>query len=176
MVNDYNVQYPLEVYNFFKSTGSKYIQFSPVVERLDGETGLLKSGDDVGGKLAEWSVPALAYGRFLNSIFDEWARKDVGNVYVTTFDSTLAGYVGADPGTCIWAETCKRCNYLSLCNGECPKNRIQVHEGEKYPLNHLCSGLKLYFSHTEPYMRFMANELNNKRAPANLMNFLRNQV
>jgi len=229
VVNDYNVQFPLEIYNFFKSTGSKYIQFSPVVERLDGETGLLKSGDDVGGKLAEWSVPALAYGRFLNSIFDEWARKDVGTVYVTTFDSTLAGYVGAEPGTCIWAETCghasalnvngdlyacdhyvfpefklgnirqktitemmltdkqfqfgndkrdqlsetcKRCNYLSLCNGECPKNRIQVQEGEKYPLNYLCSGLKHYFNHTEPYMRFMANELENKRPPANIMKYL----
>ena len=228
VVNDYNVQFPLEVYHFFKSTGAKYIQFSPIVERLDN-AGMLKSGNDVGGTLAEWSVPALAYGDFLNSIFDEWVRQDVGTIFVTTFDSTLAGYVGAESGSCIWAETCghasaldingdlyacdhyvfpefklgnirqktitemmltdkqfrfgndkrdrlpemcRRCNYLKLCRGECPKNRIEVTEGDQYPLNHLCSGLKLYFSHTESYMLFMAAELANNRPPSNIMRYL----
>ena len=228
VVNDYNVQFPLEVYNFFKSTGAQYIQFSPIVERLDN-AGMLKSGNDVGGTLAEWSVPALAYGDFLNSIFDEWVRQDVGTIFVTTFDSTLAGYVGAEPGSCIWAETCghasaldingdlyacdhyvfpefklgnirqktitemmltdkqfrfgndkrdrlpemcRRCNYMKLCRGECPKNRIEVTEGEQYPLNYLCSGLKRYFSHTESYMLFMAAELANNRPPSNIMRYL----
>lgn len=225
VVNDYNVQFPLEVYRFFKSTGARYIQFSPVVERRDAKTGLLKSGGDVGGKQTEWSVPALEYGKFLNSIFDEWVRQDVGEIFVTTFDATLAGYVGASPGSCIWGETCghasaldvngdlyacdhyvfpqfklgnirqktitemmlsneqihfgneKRdklpntclhCNYLTLCNGGCPKNRIHVQEGEKHPLNYLCEGLKLYFNHTEPYMKFMAHELANNRPPAKI--------
>jgi uncharacterized protein len=229
VVNNYNVQFPLEVYRFFKSIGANYIQFTPVVERLDDGTGLLKSGDDLGGKLTEWSVQPLAYGAFLNQIFDEWVRNDVGNIFVTTFDSTLAGHVGASPGTCIWAETCghasaldidgslyscdhyvfpdfklgnirqqtitemmltdqqfqfgndkrdklpeacKRCTYLKLCHGECPKNRIQVDEGELHPLNYLCSGLKFYFSHTESYMQFMAAELANERPPANIMQHL----
>jgi len=229
VVNDYNVQFPLEVYRFFKSTGAKYIQFSPIVERMD-EEGQLKSGDDMDGMLATWSVPPLAYGQFLNTIFDEWVRHDVGNFFVTIFDATLAGYVGVQPGTCIWGktcghaaaldidgslyscdhyvfpefklgnirqktitemmlsdeqfqfgndkrdrlpETCRRCSYLALCNGECPKNRIKVKEGDLYPLNYLCSGLKLYFSHTEPYMRFMAEELKQQRPPANIMNTFR---
>jgi uncharacterized protein len=225
VVNDYNAKYPLEVYHFFKSIGVQYIQFTPVVERLD-EVGQLKSGDDLGGTLASWSVPPLTYGNFLNTIFDEWVRNDVGTIFVTTFDATLAGHVGAQPGSCIWAETCghasaldidgslyscdhyvfkefklgnirqktitemmltdqqfqfgndkrdklpdacKRCTFLKLCNGECPKNRIQVQEGELYPLNYLCSGLKLYFSHTESYMQFMAAELANDRPPENIM-------
>ena len=52
VVNDYNADYPLEFYRFFKEVGSKYIQFTPVVERLmkrsDGLTlapGLLEGGE-----------------------------------------------------------------------------------------------------------------------------------
>lgn len=41
VINDYNVNYHLEIYNFFKEIGSSYMQFSPIVEkitlsRLDG--------------------------------------------------------------------------------------------------------------------------------------------
>ena len=34
VVNDYNAQYPLEIYRFLKSTGSHYMQFTPIVERV----------------------------------------------------------------------------------------------------------------------------------------------
>lgn len=225
VVNDYNVQFPMEVYRFFKSTGAKYIQFTPIVERLDSN-GSLKSGVEEGGTLAPWSVPALAYGEFLNTIFDEWVRNDIGSVFVTTFDATLAGHVGVAPGSCIWAETCghataldvdgslyscdhyvfptyklgnirektitemmltdqqfqfgndkrdklpeacKCCDYLKLCNGECPKNRILFLPNETHPLNYLCSGLKHYFEHTRHAMLQMAELLRQGKAPAEIM-------
>jgi len=106
VVNDYNVQFPLEIYRFFKSIGAQYIQFSPVVERLDSATGLLSAPDNREGRLTPWSVDALDYGKFLTAIFDEWVRTDVGHIFVTTFDATLAGYAGAMPGTCIFSPTC----------------------------------------------------------------------
>src|SRR3712207_4299544 len=34
VVNDYNADYPLEFYNFFKEIGCHYIQFAPIVERI----------------------------------------------------------------------------------------------------------------------------------------------
>ncbi len=38
VVNDYNVDYPLDFYNFFKSIDCHYIQFTPpIVEQIDGE-------------------------------------------------------------------------------------------------------------------------------------------
>lgn len=228
VVNDYNVKYPLEVYNFFKSVGAQYIQFSPVVERIDS-TGMLSFAQKIEGELTPWSVPALEYGKFLCKIFDEWVRKDVGETYVTVFDATLAGYVNTAPGVCIYSktcghaaaleangdlyacdhfvfpeyklgnirdktitemilseeqfkfgndkwinlpETCFKCRFLPLCNGECPKNRIVKVDGEKGAHNYLCPGLKLYFIHTEPFMKFMANELANERSPANIMQTL----
>ena len=36
VVNDYNADYPLEFYNFFKEIGCHYIQFAPIVERVFG--------------------------------------------------------------------------------------------------------------------------------------------
>jgi uncharacterized protein len=42
-------------------------------------------------------------------------------------------------------------------------------------LNYLCAGYKYFFDHIDPYMTFMANELDNKRAPANVMNWIRSK-
>lgn len=235
VVNNHNAKYPLEVYNFFKSIGAQYIQFSPVVERMasrpDGLK-LLSPKNTANIEVTEWSVPADDYGRFLTSIFDEWVRKDVGHTYITMFDATLAGYMGVSPGTCIWSKTCghagamehngdvyacdhyvfpeyklgninnssllsmmlspeqmlfgnakfsslpsqcKECEFLTLCYGECPKNRIIKTKDGEPGLNYLCQGLKHYFAHTKPYMEFMANELRNQRAPMNVMRWAKSQ-
>jgi uncharacterized protein len=64
---------------------------------------------------------------------------------------------------------CRECEVRFACNGECPKHRfLQTPEGEP-GLNYLCAGYKLFFNHVGPYMEFMASELKNKRAPANVM-------
>ncbi|MFT3738686.1 MAG: anaerobic sulfatase-maturation protein [Breznakibacter sp.] len=120
VVNDYNAQYPLEVYHFFKSIGARYIQFSPVVERQaqrgDGLS-LLSAGDTQDVQVTPWSVQPLAFGKFMATIFDEWVRHDVGQTFVTMFDATLAGYMDVDPGQCIWARTCGHAGAMEF-NGD----------------------------------------------------------
>jgi len=64
---------------------------------------------------------------------------------------------------------CRECEVRFACNGECPKHRfLRTPEGEP-GLNYLCAGYKMFFRHIDPYMRFMAGELRNQRAPANVM-------
>ena len=47
---------------------------------------------------------------------------------------------------------CLRCDYLTLCWGECPKNRlIKTRDGEP-GLNYLCSGLFRFYEHIGPDM------------------------
>lgn len=110
VINDYNVQFPLDVYRFLKEIGSQYMQFSPVVERISDERTdglkLLPPDENVQGRLASWSVDPQKFGQFYIEIFDEWVRNDVGRYYVQLFDSTLANRVGAQPGVCIFAEKC----------------------------------------------------------------------
>ncbi len=68
---------------------------------------------------------------------------------------------------------CRQCDVLAACNGGCPKHRVDTTEDGEAGLNHFCSGYRTYFTHTEPYMRFMANELHRGRAPANVMAWAR---
>ena len=104
VVNDYNVDYPLEFYRFFKDLGCHYIQFAPIVERIDG-------------KPAPWNVSSDKWGDFLIALFDEWVKQDVGNYYIQYFDSTLANWVGEPPGLCTLAKTCGHAGVMEF-NGD----------------------------------------------------------
>ena len=109
VVNDYNADYPLEFYHFFKEIGCRYIQFTPVVERLmpHGEGRRLvhlKDGDEY--PLADFSVSPKQWGDFLIAIFDEWVRHDVGRYFIQLFDATLANWVGQEPGLCAMSRSC----------------------------------------------------------------------
>lgn len=70
---------------------------------------------------------------------------------------------------------CKSCEVRFACNGECPKHRfLKTPEGEA-GLNYLCAGYKHFFNHIDLYMRFMALQLKQERAPANVMEWIRVQ-
>jgi uncharacterized protein len=47
---------------------------------------------------------------------------------------------------------CKRCPYLKLCYGECPKNRIVRSEEGELGMNYLCPGIKAFFSYAQPIL------------------------
>lgn len=110
VVNDKNVDYPIEFYNFFKQLGSQFIQFAPIVERLRKDSSLLRlslpDDDPTEVELAPFSVNPAKYGKFLCTIFDEWVKQDVGQIYVQQFDAALANWVGSAPGVCIFNKTC----------------------------------------------------------------------
>ena len=105
VVNDFNMNYPLEFYQFFKDIDSHYIQFSPAVE------------SDSNGNVTQWSVTPEKWGDFLIAIFNEWVRKDVGTYFVQYFDSALANWVGVDPGICIFAKNCGHAGVMEF-NGD----------------------------------------------------------
>ncbi|HBH61439.1 MAG TPA: anaerobic sulfatase maturase, partial [Nitrospiraceae bacterium] len=100
-VNRKNADYPLEVYRFFRDElGVKYIQFIPVVER-DNESGFQE-----GSTVTDRSVQPDQWGDFLIRIFDDWIRKDVGQMFVLNFDGALAGWLGRAGTVCIFGPTC----------------------------------------------------------------------
>lgn len=111
----------LEIYQFLKSVGTRFIQFMPVLEHV--KDGRIVSPDVEGTRIAPWSVSAEGFGRFLCDIFDYWVRHDVGSVFINQFDSTLAMWCGEQPGTCTFAQT---------CGG----NSVIEHNGDLYPCDH----------------------------------------
>ena len=111
VVNRKTSQEPLAVYNFLKQIGSTFLQFIPIVERkareaAPGDQELVHQLYEGDASVTEWSVKPKYYGNFMIKIFEEWVRKDVGRTYVQLFDVTLANWVGAMPGLCIFSETC----------------------------------------------------------------------
>ena len=230
VVNDYNAEEPLEFYHFFKKIGCRYIQFTPIVERItrhkDGRH-LASLADNEEVALADFSVSAEQWGRFLCEIFDEWVHHDVGTYFIQLFDATLANYAGVEPGVCSMAKSCghagvmeyngdlyscdhfvfpeyklgninketltemlygerqtafgrnkratlpqqcRECRFTKICNGECPKNRFLKDRYGQHGLNYLCAGYRQFFEHSAPYFEYMKRELDNHRAPANVMN------
>lgn len=231
VVNDFNADYPLEFYNFFKEIGCHYIQFTPIVERrIERKDGLsLAPGMEEGGELVDFSVTPEQWGRFLCTIFDEWVRHDVGTYFIQIFDATLANWAGVQPGLCSLAkecghagvmefngdvyscdhfvypehllgninektitemmygekqrefaklkhellpQQCRECPVEFACHGECPKNRFTRDKYGNPGLNYLCKGYRQFFEHVKPYMDFMKGELDAKRPPSNVMNFV----
>ena len=47
---------------------------------------------------------------------------------------------------------CLQCDVLSMCNGECPKNRFITTPDGQPGLNYLCSGYKLFFNNCKPFI------------------------
>lgn len=120
VVNDYNADYPLDFYRFFKEIGCHYLQFTPIVERIAPgrkqsqhnrtsrykEHPHLANLHDTEAPLADFSVNPEQWGNFLCAIFDEWVRNDVAEYYVQIFDATLANWVGKLPGVCTYGSSC----------------------------------------------------------------------
>jgi len=103
-VNRVNAEHPLTVYRFLRDeVGTDWIQFIPVVERLnEGGVTLYQAGTDV----SERSLRSGQFGNFLITIFDEWVRHDVGKVFVQTFEATARSWMGLPSGMCVFSPTC----------------------------------------------------------------------
>ena len=100
-INAANARHPLDVYRFFRDElDARYVQLIPIVEV---ET---PPAEGRPGTVSERSVRPADYGDFLNAIFDEWVRRDVGEMFVQTFDGVLAAYVRGVSSLCIFQPVC----------------------------------------------------------------------
>ncbi len=116
VVNDFNSGHPEEFYDFFRNIGCRFIQFTPIVERVRADGRLAAVGDS--GTLAPFSVSPRRWGEFLCRLFDHWiGHDDVGRIFVQIFDATLANWVGATPSVCSMARECGHAGAIEF-NGD----------------------------------------------------------
>jgi len=104
VVNRLNADHPKEFYRFFKAIGCQYLQFTPIVERENGQ-------------VTDFSVTPEQWGHFLCSLYDEWVKEDVGEIFVQTFDATLANWAGVTPGVCSLSDMCGHATAMEF-NGD----------------------------------------------------------
>lgn len=96
VVSASNVDYPLEVYRFFKDLDASFITFIPLVSKIRQ------------GKVTEQAVNPESFGRFLCTIFDEWKRSDIGRIKIQIIEEALRTAFGQGHTLCIFKETCGR--------------------------------------------------------------------
>ncbi len=140
-VNAANAGYPLDVYRYFRDElGARYIQFIPIVERVN-ETGFQE-----GTRVTARTVDPEAYGKFLIAIFDEWVRRDVGVMFVPFFDAVLASYLLGLSSLCALRPTCGDAMALE-------------HNGDLYSCDHFVEpGHRLGNIHETPIAELAASD------------------
>jgi len=107
-VNDLTARHPKEFYRFFRDMGCEFLQFTPVVEPAAGHSPMTPGSprDTKPEDIAPYSVTPQAWGDFLCTVYDEWVKRDVGRLFVQTFDATLANWAGEPPGVCSLSPVC----------------------------------------------------------------------
>ena len=158
-VNAANQDHGRAIYRFFRDElGAKWMQFIPIVERATAETidianmgwsdrpgpGKRLLYTQTGNLVTKRTVGGEQYGRFLIDIFEEWVRRDVGQIYVQLFDVTLEAYFGRHL-LCIHAPTCGYGPALE-------------HNGDLYTCDHFVEpGQKLGNIHATPMAELVAS-------------------
>jgi len=121
-VNYQTAKHPLEVYRFLRDEiGSKRMQFIPIVEpvgfrqvapqcwdeRLMPTIGAPEACPGNPGSIVEdWCVDPVGWGAFLCSVFDEWYRKDLGDIYVNYFEAAVETWMGHASPLCTQSPMC----------------------------------------------------------------------
>lgn len=96
-----NQDHAVEVYRFLRDDcACGFVQFIPIVERPT------QDGVPYGAEVTDRSVTPQGWGSFLVGVFEEWVRRDVGEVYVQLFDVALANWYGEPSGLCVHSGTC----------------------------------------------------------------------
>jgi uncharacterized protein len=113
VVHAENVRHPIEVYRFFKDIKAQYLSFIPLVEHEPA----------LQGGVSQRTVPAEAFGAFLCAVFDEWVRKDIGQIIVQIFEEAAKPAYYQDHSLCIFRPTC----------GDVP---VVEHNGDFYSCDH----------------------------------------
>ncbi len=105
------------------AVGARFIQFIPVVER-DSQ---VNEGDN---PVTARSVSGRRFGEFMIAVFDEWVKRDVGRVFVQSFDAALGAWFGTPPSMCAFAPTCGTAVVLE-------------HNGDVYSCDHFVDSASL---------------------------------
>ena len=106
----------VEIYTFLKRQGVQFMQFIPIVERA-GDRATYSTGLDLApppdlcsannpDTMMPWAVSSEGFGDFLIGVFDEWAKADIGSIFVNLFDVALSAWCGMEPGLCTFSRRC----------------------------------------------------------------------
>ncbi len=148
--------------------GTVYVQmFDVTLEALFGRHLLCIHAPTCG------NGPALEHNGDLYSC-DHFVEPDylLGNIHKTHMLTLLSTpqqrKFGQDKRDTLTRQ-CQDCKVRHLCNGGCPKDRFITSRDGEEGHNYLCAGLEEFFMHTGPTFTAMAQLLQQRKPPADVM-------
>jgi len=93
-LNSINAPHAGDIYRYFVNRGVRYLQFVPILERLED------------GSPTPLSCSAEQFGNFVVEVFDLWRKRDIGTVSVRLIDSVINSILFGHATTCCYAERC----------------------------------------------------------------------
>lgn len=104
---------------------------------------------------------------------DHWVEPDwlLGNIAEDSFGEIAEGELNASFARKKrqLTQQCRRCPYLNLCWGGCPKDRCMRSADGEEGHNYLCEGYKVFYQAALPELRAMAQLIRTGHAPAEIM-------
>jgi len=95
LLNDQNVGFPNELFDFFVDMRIKYLQFIPCLEK-----------NPACGSITDYSITAPQYGDFLCRIFDRWWEFGPEKISMRILDSLLSYMVQGRHTDCTFGRRC----------------------------------------------------------------------
>lgn len=113
-VTSTTAQDPVSVYRSLRDLQTGWLQFIPIVRWA------------ADGQLTPDSVPGISYGRFLNSVFQDWIHHDLDKLNIQFFAEMSLVWSGGTANPCWMAPTCGRV-------------LVVEHDGSVYSCDHFVS-------------------------------------
>ena len=90
-------------------------------------------------------------------------RWKLGNIMKNRLDAMLNGRRQSEFGKekSRLPRACLQCEWFPVCKGGCTKDRLPVPGQGK--INHLCTGMKIFFTHADPHLRRLAMEARRRQ-------------
>jgi len=95
LLNNKNVEYPDELFDFFIENDIRYLQFIPCVEF-----------DKSSGEIADFSITPDQYGEFLCRLFDRWYDYGPQKLSIRDFESIISYCIGGNHTVCTFGKQC----------------------------------------------------------------------
>ncbi|EMF0886795.1 anaerobic sulfatase maturase [Enterobacter hormaechei] len=99
-------------------------------------------------------------------VYPEYCLGNIHQMPISVLNQTAAARAFGEIKHDSLTDECRQCSVLPLCNGDCPRHRLN---GKSV----LCEGYRDFFFHSAPYMRAMRDLIRHQRSPAELMKQLR---
>ena len=145
--------------NLFDSTLANYCGMNPgtcVYSETCGANAVLEHNGDI------YPCDHFVYPQYkLGNVKDSSLKEIVSSEKAVRFGINKRNML---PSQCV------RCKYYFVCYGECPKHRFAKTGRNELGLNSLCEGLYYFFSHVDPYMQTMKNQILEGKEAKLIMN------